>query len=294
MSMLAGATLLASTLLGAAPAQSADVPAEFGTDWDDPRTAAPPVEKPAESRARVTLAEAQFRDFTPYKGTYTPPEGCGDRGARWCCAWTARSRACSSTGSAICTSAGSRSSYVHPEPSPDGIEWAVEKDVTATAPRSAAARTSDAHRERRRRHVHRRARRQGHADLLPGAGRASGGHRDRRTGVQPAPDGSALTTPRNRERIVAEVYATGSGGGCEEFWYMAVPGSAPYSCRADGGPYREVQFKVRRPAGRHRHAVPACVDRGLVQPLPLVRRSGPARLRRPADRIRPRRPSPAC
>ncbi|RSS49958.1 hypothetical protein EF912_22785, partial [Streptomyces sp. WAC07061] len=25
----------------------------------------------------VTLAEAQFRDFTPYKGTYTPPAGGG-------------------------------------------------------------------------------------------------------------------------------------------------------------------------------------------------------------------------
>lgn len=46
MSMLAGATLLAGTLLGATPAQpaeapsavaqSADLPAEFGTDWHDP------------------------------------------------------------------------------------------------------------------------------------------------------------------------------------------------------------------------------------------------------------------
>ena len=51
MSMLAGATLLASTLLGTGPAGAADVPApaagvpaEFGTDWHDPVTAAPPVE----------------------------------------------------------------------------------------------------------------------------------------------------------------------------------------------------------------------------------------------------------
>src|SRR5882757_4497177 len=93
MSMLAGATLLASTLLGASPvqasdadaqvpaasAQAADVPAEFGTDWHDPLTAAPPVSKPATKSCQVTLAEAQFRDFTPYKGSYTPPQGCGDR-----------------------------------------------------------------------------------------------------------------------------------------------------------------------------------------------------------------------
>lgn len=40
------------------------------------------------------------------------------------------------------------------------------------------------------------------------------------------------------------MYATGSGGGCEEFWYLTVPDSAPYSCQADNGPYREVQIKV--------------------------------------------------
>ncbi|GAA3292047.1 hypothetical protein GCM10020295_10330 [Streptomyces cinereospinus] len=40
------------------------------------------------------------------------------------------------------------------------------------------------------------------------------------------------------------MYATGSGGGCEEYWYLTVPGSAPYSCRADDGPYREVQITV--------------------------------------------------
>lgn len=38
-----------------------------------------------------------------------------------------------------------------------------------------------------------------------------------------APDGAGLTTPRNSERIVAEVYATGSGGGCEEYRHMIVP-----------------------------------------------------------------------
>ena len=81
MSMLAGATLLASTLLGATPAsaQQADTPTEFGSDWHDPVTAAPPVTAPSTQACRVTLAEARFRDFTPYRGTYTPPGTCGDR-----------------------------------------------------------------------------------------------------------------------------------------------------------------------------------------------------------------------
>jgi hypothetical protein len=99
MSMLAGATLLASTLLGASPAQAAeakaqlvdskaqaagtkaqvaDVPAEFGTDWHDPLTAAPPIAKPATKSCQVALADTEFRDFTPYEGTYTPPKACGD------------------------------------------------------------------------------------------------------------------------------------------------------------------------------------------------------------------------
>jgi hypothetical protein len=50
--------------------------------------------------------------------------------------------------------------------------------------------------------------------------------------------------PRNTERLFADVYATGSGGGCEEFWYLTTPTGVPYSCPADDGPYREVQIKV--------------------------------------------------
>lgn len=143
MSMLVGATLLASTLLGAAPAQSADVPAEFGTDWHDPVTAAPPVEKPSGKSCRVTLAEARFRDFTPYKGTYSPPEGCGDR-------W----------GKVVLRLDGKvkgrqfdRLGYLHvggveilrtstPSPRPTASGGPSRRTSRATATRSAAARTS--------------------------------------------------------------------------------------------------------------------------------------------------------
>jgi hypothetical protein len=62
----------------------------------------------------------------------------------------------------------------------------------------------------------------------------------------PGHDGADLTgtvtVPRNTERLLAEVYATGSGGGCEEFWYLTAPPSSGYSCPAEGGPYREVQL----------------------------------------------------
>lgn len=54
MSMLAGVILSAGTFLGAGPAAGTpiDAPAEFGTDWHDPLTAAPPVAKPPPSPVR--------------------------------------------------------------------------------------------------------------------------------------------------------------------------------------------------------------------------------------------------
>ncbi|MGW6736404.1 peptide-N4-asparagine amidase [Streptomyces sp. NPDC055013] len=259
MSMLTGATLLASTLLGASPASAAqsfpaaqpagadaptdvptNIPAEFGTDWHDPLTAAPPVTQPSGKSCQVTVAEAQFRDFTPYKGTYTPPEGCGDRWSKVVLRMDGKVKGRQYDRLGHLQVGGVevfRTST--PEPSPDGIEWSVEKDVT---------RYSDTFR------------RSQDVEMLIGnvvddtytgvidvkvtltfyAGRPAAGTPDR---VLTLRDG-ALTTPRNSERIVAEVYATGSGGGCEEFWYLSAPEPAPYSCKADGGPYREVQIKV--------------------------------------------------
>jgi hypothetical protein len=251
MSMLAGVTLMASALLGAAPApaapsrapaaDSAAPPAEFGTDWHDPLTAAPPVTTPDDAKScDITVAEAQFRDFTPYKGTYTPPRGCGDR-------W---SKVVLRLDGKVKGRQFDRLGYLHiggvevfrtstPQPSPDGIEWSVEKDVT---------RYSDTFRQSQ------------DVEMLIGnvvddtytgiidvkvtltfyEGRPAATTPDRVLTLQ----GGTLTTPRNSERIVAEVYATGSGGGCEEYWYLTVPDAAPYSCKADDGPYREVQIKV--------------------------------------------------
>ncbi|MGQ4384763.1 peptide-N4-asparagine amidase [Streptomyces sp. SAS_270] len=250
MSMLAAVTLTVSTFLGAGSASAAqltDPPGEFGTDWHDPLTAAPPVGRPIGRSCEVTLAQAQFRDFTPYRGAYTPPDGCGDR-------W---SKVVLRLDGKVKGRQFDRLGYLHvggveilrtstPEPSPDGIEWSVEKDVT---------RYGDTFRYRR------------DVEMLignvvddtytgvidvkatltfypaansTGAPGKPGRAPDRVLTLQ----GGALTTPRNSERIVAEVYATGSGGGCEEYWYLTVPDTAPYSCKADQGPYREVQIKV--------------------------------------------------
>ncbi|MEV0242659.1 peptide-N4-asparagine amidase [Streptomyces sp. NPDC050674] len=248
MSMLAGATLLAGTLLGtgpagasAAPAPAAGAPAEFGTDWHDPVMAAPPVERPAGKSCEVTLVRARFRDFTPYRGTYTPPAGCGDR-------W---SKVVLRLDGKVKGRQYDRLGHLHvggvevlrtstPQPSPDGIEWSVEKDVTRYSGTFRAA---------------------GDVEMLIGnvvddtytgvfdvevtltfhPGRPDGTTPDR---VLTLDGDSALTTPRNSERVLAEVYATGSGGGCEEYWYLTVPEPAPYSCKAGQGPYREVRISV--------------------------------------------------
>ncbi|NEC88429.1 peptide-N4-asparagine amidase [Streptomyces sp. SID12501] len=258
MSMLAGASLLASALLGANPARSAeaagqpvDVPAEFGTDWHDPVTAAPAVTRPVGSRpCEVTVAEARFKDFTPYEGTYRPPSGCGS-------SWN---KVVLRMDGKVKGRQYDRLGYLHiggvevlrtstPQPSPDGISWSVEKDVTRYSDTLSKVQpvemlignvVNDTY--------------TGILDVkvtLTFYAEAAGtpAAKDTPDRVLTLRDGT-LTTPRNSERIVAEVYATGSGGGCEEYWYLTVPDAAPYSCKATDGPYREVQIKVDgQPAG---------------------------------------------
>ncbi|MER7918524.1 MULTISPECIES: peptide-N4-asparagine amidase [unclassified Streptomyces] len=248
MSMLTTAVLLIGALLGAgagsATARAADVPAEFGTDWHDPVTAAPPVARPHTKSCQVTLADTQFRDFTPYRGAYTPPKGCGDR-------W---SKVVLRLDGTVKGRQYDRLGYLHvggveilrtstPEPSPDGIAWHVEKDVTRysgtfRSPRDVEMLIGNVVDDTYTGVI------DVHVTLTFYAGSPAERAPDRVLTLADTPDGTTLTAPRNSERIVAEVYATGSGGGCEEFWYLTVADPASYSCKADHGPYREVQIKV--------------------------------------------------
>ncbi|MCX5174962.1 peptide-N4-asparagine amidase [Streptomyces virginiae] len=248
--LLGAIALTAATLAAAGPASAAGAPvadpppAEFGTDWHDPLTAAPPVARPATRSCQVTLAEAQFRDFTPYRGSYTPPAACGTTG------WAkvvlrldgkVKGRQYDRLGHLALGGVEILRTST-PQPSPDGITWSVEKDVTRY--RETLARPQP-------------------VEMLIG-----NVVDDTYTGVidvkvtltfyaadgrNPAPDTPdrvlplttpSVTTPRNTERLLAEVYATGSGGGCEEYWYMTTPDTAPYSCKAADGPYREVRVSV--------------------------------------------------
>ncbi len=246
---------VAGLVLGASPATAAKPPTEFGTHWHDPVTAGPPVSVPDTPSCQVTVADTEFRDYTPYKGTYIPPAGTGRCGHRW-------NKVVLKLQGSVAGRQFDRLGYLHiggvevlrtstPEPSPRGITWKVEKDVTRYA---ATLRGRQP------------------VEMLIGNSvdgtytgvikvkatltfyAARGPAKEARTPdkvltlqgahSQGASYEGQLTTPRNSERIVAEVYATGSGGGCEEFWYLTVPDAAPYSCRAKDGPYREVQVTV--------------------------------------------------
>ncbi|KUL38881.1 peptide-N4-asparagine amidase A [Streptomyces sp. NRRL F-4489] len=252
LTLCAAVTGLVLAAVPAVEAAAAQPPAEFGTQWHDPVTAGPPVSVPDTPSCRVTVADTEFRDYTPYTGTYRPPQACG---RHW-------NKVVLRLEGAVAGRQFDRLGYLHiggvevlrtstPEPSPQGITWKVEKDVTRYA--------ATLHEQQP-------------VEMLIGntvdgtytgvikvkvtltfytaQGRAKeAAVPDKVLTLQNAhsQDGAyegQLTTPRNSERIVAEVYATGSGGGCEEFWYLTVPDGVPYSCRAKDGPYREVRVSV--------------------------------------------------
>ncbi|WP_412540670.1 peptide-N4-asparagine amidase [Longispora sp. K20-0274] len=231
----------------ATPASAAP-PSEFGTDWDNPTTATPAIERPAGPSCTVRIVTHQFVNFDPYTATYQPPAGCaGDWGKVVLDMHGAvkgrqfdRLGALSMGGVTIFKTST-------PEPSADGIEWNVEKDVTAY---SALFRheqpvwmlignvVNDTY--------------TGILDITVDLTFYGGKAKDPAHTVQPLEnlrrEGTdqvgTVTLPKTTDRLVAEVYATGSGGGCEEFWYSVAPADTPYSCAGGKGPYREVQVLV--------------------------------------------------
>src|SRR2546430_1600356 len=173
------ALALATTLVLGAPAAAhgAVPPAEFGTDWDDPRTAGPPVDRPGTASCTVPIVDHGFADFNTYLNTFTPPAAC---------------------------------------PGP----WSK---VVLHLDRAAAV----------------------------------GGVRDR-------------LGRRVRGVLVHD------GAGRVGLLVSRGPRAVP---RGPGAP--------RRPARRDRRALPARLHRRLVEPLSLVRAARPARVRHPADHLRP-------
>lgn len=249
---------LSALLLGQlSPAAAAPPPSEFGSDYDDPRTPAPAVAVPDTKHCQVEIVRHGFRDFDPYQSTYTPPAACQGPWSKVVLRMHGAVKGVQYDRLGHITIGGVgvfRTST--PEPSADGIAWDVEKDVTSYAPLLTKPQpvvmelgnvvnetytgvlditvTLDFYTTSRR---------------VPAAKTANV--------VLPLQDqrreesdliGTA-TLPRNTTRLLSEVYVTGSGGGCEEFWDTSAPAETGYSC-PDGSPYREVDVSIDgKPAG---------------------------------------------
>ena len=234
-------------LAGPAAARAATAPAQFGTDWDDPRTAAPAVATPGTPSCSTTIVEHAFDNYDVFQNAYRPV--CRGPWAKVVLRLDGSVAGRQYDRLGWLTLGGVEVFKTStPEPSPDGIAWSVEKDVTGYSALLAEPQTVNMYLGNTvddtytgvlnvtvsltfyaadRAHPAPRAA----DDVLPLAGPHADGQDQAGT----------LTVPRNTERLLAEVYATGSGGGCEEFWYLTAPSATGYSCPADPGPYREVQ-----------------------------------------------------
>ncbi|MFG3055197.1 peptide-N4-asparagine amidase [Kitasatospora sp. NPDC048239] len=279
------AAVLAALVLALAGALAAGGPAyaDFGTDYHDPVTAVKPLHRPDTRSCRAEVMHDQpFRDGygnppdTPYTATVTPPAECAGP-------WSAvvldlhgqvagrqfdRLFSVRIGGVQVMLSST-------PEPSADGIEWAVERDVTRYAPLLTGdpqpfsfdlANVTDATYTG----VFRIS---ASLTFYTASARWPAAHTADRlltTGpfglTQAAPAAAReLTLPQNLERLTAEVYARG-GGACEEFAYASAPDefvrANPGLGACGKGPFRELRLTID---GR---------TAGAVWPYPVIYTGG--------------------
>lgn len=241
--------LLSAALAFAAPAHAAD---EFGSDWDDPRTADPTVARPDTRSCTVEILDTAFADFDWHPGTIAPPAACPGPWSKVVLEMDGQVKGVQYDRLGYLQIAGMTVlSTSTPEPSRDGIGWHVEKDISAYAsllksPQAVRMYLGNVVNQTYTGVIYiqarvvfytadRRHRALDSADVV--APLAD----ERRDGADLIGD---YTLPANATRWHGEVYATGSGGGCEEFWYFTAPPEANYSCPAQHGAYREVQVLI--------------------------------------------------
>lgn len=239
-------TSLLLTLVPLAAASAAEPPKSFGSDHDDPRTAyLSPVPEGANT---VEVLHHGFDSFEPARAKIDAAKQCPGPWQKVVLRLdgAVKGRQYDRIGN-VAVGGVTIFRTSSPEPSRDGIEWHVEKDVTSYAP--LFAQPNDAEMflgnvvdktytgifDVRLRLQFFRADRKHPAARTADIVMPLDGLRE-----EGADTVGKIAIPANSERLLAEVYATGSGGGCEEFWYYAVPLEG-YWCRNPQGPYREVQ-----------------------------------------------------
>ncbi|MGH8082156.1 MAG: peptide-N4-asparagine amidase, partial [Lysobacter sp.] len=129
-SRLSGAAL-SLLCLSVAPAFAAD---EFGSDWDDPRTADPEVARPDTRSCTVEVLNTAFADFDWHLGTIAPPAACPGPWNKVVLEMDGQVKGVQFDRLGYLQIGGlTVLSTSTPEPSRDGIGWHVEKDISAYA-----------------------------------------------------------------------------------------------------------------------------------------------------------------
>ena len=280
LGVLGGAAVLLVTALGAGTATAADGPIETG--YQNPVTALPPVSRPPTPHCAVTVMQNDFGNTIsspPYTGTVTPPEHCPGPWNKVVLDWSGSVQGRQYDRLAGVWIGGAevlRTST--PEPTPAGISWHLEKDVSSFIP---LLRTSQPLAVSLGNVVNATYTGVYHMTLTLTYYQADRRYPAARTADQVLPLSSdptgagwytlgpgqsatrTVTLPRNLTGVRLEVYAR--GGGCDEQWFDSVPSDLAakypdYLC--GGGAYREVQVSVDgRPAG-------------IAQPYPVVYSGG--------------------
>lgn len=240
-----------STALAETGPVTSEPPASFSRAWDSPRTADAPVQVPNTQHCSVTLFDDDFANWDTHKKAFTPPTGCG----------TEFNTVVLKLQGSVKGVQYDRLGWVDvndvrlltfstPEPNDAGITWQAERDVTdklplLDKPGTATMNLGNTVNEsytgvfhiRITLDFYRTGKDAPKASVADSVGALQGSHRD-------GPDVVGTTTVApNTTRWTSEVYATGSGGGNEEFWDLNAPASTGYP---DGTslPWREVQVLV--------------------------------------------------
>lgn len=253
----AGLSLAASTvlLLGAGTSALAEEPAPgpiHGPYVSDPQVPDPHLDLDGEQVCELTLFDQEFRDWGIHSSELTGLAGCGDPED-----WTGAELTVRGSVAGV---QYDRLGWVRldgttimllstPEPSRDGLSWSVEKDVSAYLDLLQEAEQAEMFLGNTVNETY-----TGVFDMTvtltvhtDGAPRADipdavvplDGVESTRTGLT-----GSVTTPQNSTRVLAEVYALGWGGGCEEFWdLMTPPESGTGSCNSESK-HREVEVHV--------------------------------------------------
>lgn len=253
----AGAAFAASTalVLTGGLAASAEEPPPgpiHGPYVSDPQVPNPALDLDGEEVCELSLFDQEFADWDIHTSDLAALEACGHPEE-----WSGASLTVSGSVAGV---QYDRLGWIRldgttitllstPEPSRDGLSWSVEKDVS---PYLDLLKDAD------------------QAEMFLGntvtegldgvfdmevtlTVHAGGAERDDvPDAVIPVADAQGthtgltgtVQTPRNTTRVLAEVYALGWGGGCEEFWdLMTPPESGTGSCNAESK-HREVEVYI--------------------------------------------------